>query len=377
MANKRDYYEVLGVSKSASEDEIKKAFRKLAKKYHPDMNKESDAEAKFKEINEAYEVLSDPQKKATYDQFGHAGMDGSGTGFGGFGQGFGGGFSGFDDIFDSIFSGGFGSRSSRSSQSGPIKGKDRFMRMNISFDEAMRGVNKTLTLNVDETCSHCHGSGAESASDISTCPTCNGSGQVLTQQRTMFGVFQSASVCPDCQGTGKKIKKKCHKCHGQGVESKKVQVDVQIPKGVDSGQQLRVSGKGERGYNQGPNGDLYLEIVVAAHSVFEREGSTIYLKVPISAVDATLGTEIEVPTVHGDVSMKIPAGTQPNTKFKLRGKGAPYVGSNNYGDQIVEVDVKIDNSLSKQEKELYEKLRHAPQNKESVFEAFKNAFKWK
>lgn len=372
MANKRDYYEVLGVSKSASDDEIKKAYRKLAKKYHPDVNKEADAEAKFKEVNEAYEVLSDTTKKATYDQFGHAGMDGAG----GFGQGgFSSGFGGFEDIFESFFSGsGFGGRTS-SSQSGPVKGKDRIMRLNISFEEAMQGVSKTVTLNVDETCSHCHGSGAESAHDVTTCPTCKGSGRVLTQQRTMFGVFQSEAVCPQCHGSGKKITKVCHVCQGNGYKSKRVEVDVTIPKGVDSGQQLRVSGKGERGYHGGPNGDLYIEIYVASHKLFERDGSTIYIKVPISAVDATLGTEIDVPTVNGEVTLKIPPGTQPNTKFKLRGKGAPLVNSNYYGDQIVEVDVKIDQSLSKDERQLYEKLRDTPNKKESVFDSFMKAFR--
>ncbi len=372
MANKRDYYEVLGVSKSASADEIKKAYRKLAKKYHPDVNKEADAEVKFKEVQEAYEVLSDDNKKATYDQFGHAGMDGASGGFGGgFGGGFSGGF-GFEDIFDSFFGGGGRTRTSRQ---GPMQGNDRFMSMSIPFMDAMKGTKKTFTLNVDQQCSHCHGSGAENPSDIKTCSTCNGSGRVLQQQRTAFGVFQSEAICPTCHGEGQEVTNACHQCNGAGFESKRMEVDLSIPKGINTGQQLRVTGKGERGINGGPNGDLFVEIIVEPHRDFQREGSTIYLTVPISVIDATLGTKLDIPTVHGEVTLSIPEGTQPNQKFKLRGKGAPIINSNNFGDQIVEVKVEIDKSLSKTERDLYQQIKNTTDTKESPFDRFKRAFR--
>lgn len=372
MADKRDYYEVLGIQKGASDDEIKKAYRKMAKKYHPDINKEPGAEEKFKEINEAYEVLSDPQKKATYDQFGHAGMDGAQ--FGGAG-GFGGasGFGGFEDIFGSFFGGGFGNGGSRRQSTGPRKGNDRFMQMRIEFMDAIFGKSEQITLEVDEQCSHCHGTGAESASDVETCPTCNGSGRVITQQRTAFGVFQSESVCPTCNGTGKKIKKKCHKCGGKGYEHKRIKLDIKIPAGIQSGQQVRVPNKGEKGINGGPNGDLYIEILVGSHKNFVRDGNDIRIVVPISAVDATLGCDIDVPTVYGDVSLKIPAGTQSGTQMRLKGKGVKSPRGVQ-GDQYVEVRVEIPTKLSREEKDLYEKLRKASKH-ESPFERFKKAFK--
>ena len=378
MADKRDYYEVLGLSKGASEDDIKKAYRKLAKKYHPDINKAPDAEAKFKEINEAYEVLSDSQKKAAYDQFGFAGMDGAnfnGQGFGGFGGmnmddlgdifssfmgGMGGGFSGF----------GFGGRGSR--RTGPMKGDNRYMSMDIDFLDAIHGVDKTININVDKKCSHCDGSGAESKSDIETCPTCHGSGVSTRQARTPFGVIQQQGVCPDCNGTGKKIKKKCPHCNGTGYNNVKEQVEVNIPAGISSGQQVRIQGYGERGENGGPNGDLYIEIRVRPHKYFIREGNDIYIKVPITSVEATLGTKIDVPTAYGDVELTIPAGTQPNSKLRLKGYGVKELRSNSKGDQYVEVEVSIPKKLSKEEKELYEKLS---QKKENIFDKFKKNFK--
>ena len=378
MADKRDYYEVLGLSKGASEDDIKKAYRKLAKKYHPDINKAPDAEAKFKEINEAYEVLSDSQKKAAYDQFGFAGMDGAnfnGQGFGGFGGmnmddlgdifssfmgGMGGGFSGF----------GFGGRGSR--RTGPMKGDNRYMSMDIDFLDAIHGVDKTININVDKKCSHCDGTGAESKSDIETCPTCHGSGVSTRQARTPFGVIQQQGVCPDCNGTGKKIKKKCPHCNGTGYNNIKEQVEVNIPAGISSGQQVRIQGYGERGENGGPNGDLYIEIRVRPHKYFIREGNDIYIKVPITSVEATLGTKIDVPTAYGDVELTIPAGTQPNSKLRLKGYGVKELRSNSKGDQYVEVEVSIPKKLSKEEKELYEKLS---QKKENIFDKFKKNFK--
>lgn len=366
---KRDYYEVLGLEKGASADEIKRAYRKLAKKYHPDMNKEAGAEEKFKEINEAYEVLSDPQKKATYDQFGHAGMDGAA----GFGQGgFTSDFGGFEDIFSSFFGGaGFGGRAR---QQGPQRGDDRYMSMTIDFMDAIFGKTETITLDVDEQCSECLGSGARSKDDIQTCPTCNGRGRVVTMQNTPFGRMQSESVCPDCQGTGKKILNKCPKCHGTGYEHKKVKLDIKIPAGIDSGQQIRIPGKGELGLNGGPNGDLYIEIRVRPHNHFIRHGRDISIEVPISSVDATLGTTVDVPTVYGDVSLKVPAGTQSGTKFRLREKGVKT--NRGIGDQYVIVKVEIPKKLSKEEKALYEKLRKTDKY-ESPFEKFKQFFEKK
>lgn len=370
MAEKRDYYEVLGVSKSATPDEIKKAYRKLAMKYHPDRNHEPGAEDKFKEINEAYEVLSDEKKRATYDQFGHAGMDGA------FGQGggFSGGFTDFGDlgdIFGSFFGGGFGGGGSRRSSNQPRQGQDRYMQMRIDFMNSIFGKTETISLDVDETCKHCNGSGAESPSDVQTCPTCHGSGYVMSQQRTPFGVIQQQSVCPDCHGTGKKVTHACSHCHGKGYEHRRVKLDIKIPAGIQSGQQIRIPQKGERGSNGGPNGDLYIEIMVAPHPTFKREDNNIFIKVPISSIDATIGCTIQVPTVYGDVELKIPEGTQPNTKFRLKGKGVK--SRSGEGDEFVEVQVEIPRKVSRRERELYEELKSG--QAESPFERFKRAFK--
>ena len=378
MADKRDYYEVLGLSKGASDDEIKKAFRKLAKQYHPDINKAPDAEAKFKEINEAYEVLSDPQKRQTYDQFGFAGMDGnfSGSGFGGFG---GMNMDDLGDIFSSFMGGmgsgfggfgGFGSRSSR--RNGPMKGENRYMSMDIDFLDAINGVTKTIAITVDKKCQHCDGTGAASKADIETCPSCHGSGVTMRQTRTPFGVMQSQGVCPDCGGTGKHIKKKCTHCNGTGYNSVKEQVEVKIPAGISSGQQIRVQGYGERGENGGPNGDLYIEIRVRPHKYFVRDDNDIYIKVPITSVEATLGTTIDVPTPYGDVELTIPAGTQPNSKLRIKGYGVKDLRSNQKGNMYVEVEVTIPKRLSREEKELYEQLST---KKENIFEKFKKSFK--
>ncbi|MEG0176651.1 molecular chaperone DnaJ [Anaerorhabdus sp.] len=373
MANKRDYYEVLGLQKGASDAEIKKAYRTLAKKYHPDMNKEADAEARFKEINEAYEVLSDPQKKASYDQFGHAGMEGAG--FGGAG---GAGFDDLNDIFGSFFGGGFGGFGGGQGQArrnGPRKGQDRFMQMKVEFMDAIFGKTETINLGVDEQCSECLGTGAHSKNDITVCPTCGGSGTVVTQQRTPFGVFQSQAVCQTCNGTGKTIKNKCKKCGGKGYEHKRVSVDIKVPAGIQSGQQLRVQGKGERGENGGPNGDLYIEVLVKKHDYFTREGKNILISIPISSVDATLGCNVDVPTVYGDVELTIPAGTQTGTKFRLKEKGVK--DARGAGDQYVIVNIEINKKLSKDEKDLYKELQDLQKKggKESVFDKFKKAFK--
>lgn len=366
MANKRDFYEVLGLSKTATEADIKKAYRSLAKKFHPDVNKEKGADEKFKEVQVAYETLSDPQKRASYDQFGHAGMEGAQGGFGDYGD--------INDIFGSFFGGGFG-QSSRRSSNQPRQGDDRLMRMNIEFMDAIFGKETSFTIDVDETCSECLGSGAHSREDVKVCSTCNGRGQVTQQQRTPFGVFQSTAPCPDCRGTGKKITKACAKCKGTGHEHKKVTVDLKIPAGIQSGQRLRVPNRGERGVNGGPNGDLYIEINVGKHKNFAREGIDIRIQIPISAVDATLGTKVDVPTVHGDVELTIPPATQHGTQFRLKGKGVPELGrKDHFGDQYVEVKIQVDDSLSREEKQLYEKLRSL-QSKESIYERFKKSFK--
>lgn len=371
---KRDYYEVLGISKGANETEIKKAYRSLAKKYHPDMNKEAGADAKFKEVQEAYEILSDSTKRASYDQYGHAAFDqsqGFGGGAGGFGGGAG-GFGDFGDIFGSFFGGG-GGQGRRQDPNAPMQGQDKFMTMRVDFMDAVFGAEKTVSMQVDQECNSCHGSGAFSKKDIKTCSTCHGSGQVTSAQRTPFGTFQSQSVCPDCGGKGKTISKKCNECHGKGYNTKKINVDIKVPAGIVSGQQLRVSGMGERGINGGPQGDLFVEIVVSSHQYFKRQGNDIVISVPISAIDATIGTKIDVPTVTGDVSLTIPAGTQGNTKFRLKEKGFPDLRSGRKGDQFVEVKIEIPTKISKTDKELYEQLQS--KKGDGVFDRFKKAFK--
>lgn len=371
MADKRDFYEVLGVSKSASADEIKKAYRKKAKQYHPDVNKDAGAEDKFKEVQEAYEVLSDDNKKAAYDRYGHAAFEqGGGPGAGGFG-----GF-GFDDVdLGDIFGSFFGGGGRRQRQSGPRRGDDHVMRLDITFMEAIKGVKKDIKVNYEAPCSHCNGTGAKSASDVTTCSRCHGTGQVQQQQSSPFGTFVTTATCPDCGGTGKVIKNKCPDCHGKGFVNKTVTVQLDIPAGINTGQQLRVSGKGGKGASGGPNGDLFVEIYVKAHSHFVREGRNIYVTVPISNVDATLGCEVDVPTVQGDVTLKIPAGTQAGTTLRLKGKGVKDLRSDNYGDQMVKIDVKIPTKLSSDEKELYQKLSKLTNKKESIFDTFKKTFK--
>lgn len=373
MASKRDYYEVLGVEKTASADEIKRAYRKLAKKYHPDVNKEADAEAKFKEVQEAYEILFDENKRAAYDRMGHAAFDQNAGGFGGGFGGFQGGFDDIDlsDIFGSFFGGGSARQSRRT---GPIRGEDRFMQLEIDFMDAVKGKKTEIKINFDEQCSHCNGTGAKTSGDIQTCSKCGGSGTIRTQQRSPFGTFVNTTTCPDCGGTGKIIKEKCPHCHGQGYNNKRVTVELNIPAGINTHQQLRVQGRGYRGSNGGSNGDLYVEIIVKPHSHFIREGQNIHVTIPVSAVDAVLGCEIDVPTVQGDVRLKIPEGTQPGSVLRLKGKGVKELRTDNYGDQYVKVEVKIPTKLSKEEKELYTKIRNSSSSK-SIFDAFKKGFK--
>ena len=377
MATKRDYYEILEVGRNATEEEIKKSYRKLAKQYHPDINKSSDAEEKFKELKEAYDVLSNESKRSMYDKFGHSAVNNQGANSSNMGGGF--GFEGFDvgDIFSSFFGEGasFSDRGQNYSSRGPKKGRDRFLRMEVSFMEAAFGVSKTIALDIEEKCEVCHGKGAEKNSDFKTCDTCRGSGRVTTQQTTMFGTFQTSSTCPYCSGSGKVIKNKCGGCKGSGYVKKNIKVDVKVPEGINSGQQLRIKSKGEKGQDGGDNGDLYIEIIVSKHSHFERKGSDVFVEVPISFVDATLGKKINVPTIHGDVSIIIPPGVQYYKKLRIKGKGIKDIKTNSYGDQYVILDIKVPSKISKEEKELYERLRELEEKKEGLFEKFKKAFK--
>ena len=357
MAEKRDFYEVLGVSKSATKDEIKSAYRKLAKVYHPD-NKQTGDEAKFKEIQEAYDILYDDQKRQTYDQFGHAAFDQSaGGGAGGF-NGFQGGFGDVDlgDLFGSFFGG--GRARSRGNSNGPSRGNDTLQRVEISFMDSINGKKVKLTVNYDQTCSKC-----------------NGRGSIVRQQQTIFGVMQSETTCPDCGGTGKVVAEKCSECLGKGYKRVKSELDVNIPAGITNGQQIRIAGKGERGYNGGPNGDLYLEVIVKQHEYFTRQGNDIHINVPIDLVTACLGAKITVPTVYGDIEVNVPEGTQPNAILKVKGKGVKELNSSNYGDQYIHLQVKTPTKLSSEQRKLLTKFSEVTPKSESVFEKFINKFK--
>lgn len=350
---KRDYYEILGVSKTASDDEIKKAYRKLSKKYHPDINKADDAAERFKEVAEAYEILSDSQKRAAYDQYGHASTDPNfGAGYGGFGGGSGSGFGGFtggfDDIFDTFFGGG-GGRSR--SYNAPRQGADLQYRVHLKFEEAIFGKEETVRYAREEECETCSGSGAKPGTEPKTCSKCHGSGAVQVERNTPFGRVMTQAVCDVCQGSGKEIVEKCETCHGNGHIEKEHSVNVTIPAGVEDGQQLRLAGQGEVGSNGGPYGDLYVIFSVEESDIFDRDGAEIYYVLPISFVQAAMGAEIEVPTVHGKVKLKIPAGTQTGTNFRLRGKGAPRLRGTGNGDQHVKVSIVTPKNLSDQQKE--------------------------
>lgn len=349
MADKRDYYEVLGVDKNASADQIKKAYRQMAKKYHPDINKDNpDAEEKFKEINEAYEVLGDAQKKQAYDQFGHAGVDPNA----GFGGGQGGGFGGFDmgDIFESFFGGGFGGGNSR--RNGPRKGGDIHQSVTLTFTEAAFGTKKEISFLRVEECETCHGSGAKNGTEAITCPTCHGTGQVKTTQRTPLGSFVTSRVCDACRGEGKIIKDPCTVCNGQGRVKRRRTMTVDIPAGIDDGQTISLRGEGDRGTRGGPAGDLLITVRIKRHELFTREGYNVLCEVPITFVQATLGCDIEVPTIDGKIRYHIPEGTQTDTVFRLKNKGIPSLRGGIRGDQMVKVVVEIPKNLSQKQKEL-------------------------
>lgn len=357
--SKRDYYEVLGVSKTATQDELKKAYRKLARKYHPDLNKDNpEAAEKFKECNEAYSVLSDEQKRAQYDQFGpeafeNGGM-GGGPGAGGFG-GFGGfGGSGMEDIFDMFF-GGQG-RGGRSNNASPQRGADLRYDMEITFEEAAFGVEKEISLKRAERCEHCHGEGAEPGSKVETCPECHGSGYVRFTQNTMFGQMVNERPCSRCHGEGKIISNPCKECGGSGTVKKTKKLKVKIPAGVDNGSRLRVGGEGEAGLKGGPSGDLYVYLYVKPHKFFERDGTTVLCEVPINIVQATLGAEIKVPTLDGQVTMKVPEGTQPGKVMRLKGKGIPSLRGGGRGDQLVRMKVVVPTKLTDKQKDALQKF---------------------
>ena len=354
MSTKRDYYEVLGVSRDSSTDEIKKAYRKLAKKYHPDVNPDNkEAEAKFKEATEAYEVLSDSEKRAQYDRFGHAAFDpnsAAGGGFGGFDFG-GFGFGGLDDIFD-FFGTGFGSRQSR----GPVKGADIRTTMTITFEEAAFGTEKDVSVNKYVSCSTCEGTGSKSKS-TSSCTNCGGSGQVRVKQATPFGSFVNVRTCDKCGGTGKTVTDPCTVCSGNGKVRKNVTIKVKVPAGIDHGQAISMSGQGEPGSKGGPPGDLIISIRVQRHKLLRREGFDVYLDVTIDMIQAALGDVIVVDTLDGKVELTIPEGTQPGVSFKLKGKGIPKLHSSGRGDQIVRVSVAIPKKLNETQKDLLRQLQ--------------------
>ena len=372
MAQKRDYYEVLGVSKTASQDEIKKAYRSLAKKYHPDINKEPGAEDKLKEINEAYEVLGDETKRKNYDNFGFDGANAGAGGFGGFG-GFSsaGGFGGFEDIFSSFFGGG-----QRQSQNGPMDGEDIHGTLTISFEEACFGAKKTIKVSKYEDCTQCGGTGAYSKNDIHTCPDCGGSGYILRRQQSIFGMTQVQQQCPRCKGTGKEITKKCPKCNGEGRVKVVKNKEINIPEGILDGMSIRVEGYGQGGINGGHDGDLYIDINVKPHEKFIRNGSNILLQIPISSTQAALGDKIVVPTIWGNEELKIPAGTQYGDKLVIKNKGVKNIRGMGKGDQIVALIVKIHKNLTGEEKELSDTLLKVESTeKKNPWESFKEGFK--
>jgi len=357
LPEKKDYYEVLGVSKASGEDEIKKAYRKLAKKYHPDVNPDNkQAEVKFKEVSEAYEVLSDSQKRQKYDQFGHAGVDpsyGAGTGGAGFG-GFSGGGFGFEDlgdIFDNFFGGGFGGSTRTRNPNAPIKGSDVQINMPLDFMEAVKGVAKKVSVSRLQTCDTCKGSGAAAGTKPETCSECSGTGQVKVSQRTPFGVIQSSRGCSRCGGKGVIVKEACKTCAGKGRVRATKNLEVNVPAGIDDGQSFVMRGEGDHGLNYGPPGDCLVRVSVRPDPIFERDGFDIWCEIPLTYAQSALGDEITVPTVDGKVSYQVPEGTQPGTVFRLRNKGVPYVNGRGRGEQYVRAVLEVPRGLNSKQKE--------------------------
>lgn len=371
MAEKRDYYEVLGVSKSASDSELKSAYRKLAKKYHPDMNPgDKEAEAKFKEASEAYSVLSDPDKRRQYDQFGHAAFEGgAGGGAGGFD------FSGMDmsDIFGDIFGDFFGGGRSRAQSNGPMKGQNLHHTIRITFEEACFGTEKELDLPLQDECESCHGTGAKAGTTPETCSKCGGKGQVVFTQQSLFGMVRNVQTCPDCRGTGKIIREKCPDCHGSGYITRKRKISVTVPAGIDNGQSIRIREKGDPGVNGGPRGDLLVEVAVSRHPIFQRQGIDIYSSAPITFAQAALGGDVRIKTVDGEVEYTVKPGTQTDTRIRLRGKGVPSLRNKSIrGDQYVTLVVQVPTRMNGEQKELLKKFDEAmygkPEEKEDADE---------
>ena len=361
MADKRDYYEVLGVNKGASDDEIKKAYRTAAKKYHPDLHPgDAEAEAKFKEVNEAYEVLSDHEKKARYDQFGHAGVDpnfGAGPGGSPFGQDI-----DIGDIFSSFF-GGFGNRRS-ANPNAPRRGSDIETQLNISFEEAAKGCKKTVQYQAVSTCKDCNGTGAEKGTSPKTCTACGGRGQVTINQRTPFGTVQTSRVCDACRGRGKIVETPCHTCNGRGQVRRKKTVEVNVPAGINEDQVLNVSGHGNSGTNGGPAGDLHVYIGIRPHPVFERRGDDVWCELPLTFAQAALGATVTVPTLDGKVTYEVHEGTQPGDIFKLKGKGIQHLGGRTRGDQYVKVIIEIPRNLNAKQKQLIREFEEGTGDKQ-------------
>ena len=371
---KRDYYEVLGVSRGASEDEIKKAYKKMARKYHPDLNPgDKTAEEKFKEVNEAYEVLSDADKKARYDQYGHAGVDPN-FGAGGFGGGFDGSFDFGDlgDIFGSFFGGGFGG-GRRTNPNAPQRGESIRMSIAISFEEAAFGCEKAVTVERYETCDTCHGNGCAPGTSPEVCPDCHGTGTVQVRRQTPMGVFATSSPCPKCGGKGRIIHQPCKDCRGSGMVRKKKTIQASIPAGIDNGQTISIRGQGNAGKNGGPAGDLLITITVRPHELFRREGTSVLCEAPITFTQAVMGAELEIPTIDGKVKYTLPEGTQSGTTFRLKGKGIPSINGRGRGDQYVTVYIETPKNLNKEQKEALKKF--AETMGESNYEEQKKFFK--
>ncbi|MEW6400965.1 MAG: molecular chaperone DnaJ [Chloroflexota bacterium] len=348
MMSNRDFYEILGVGRNASDDEIRSAFRKLARQYHPDINKEPDAEEKFKEINEAYGVLSDSDKRARYDRFGKEGLGNMGGGFHDY-------TADFSDIFEDLLSG-FGFSTGRRSRKSPRRGRDLQMAVRLTFEEAVFGVEKEIEFEREETCSRCSGSGAEPGTTPTKCSTCNGQGEVRQVRQTFLGSMVQTAVCPACNGRGEIISSPCHTCRGGGLERKRVKKKVPVPAGVDAGTQIRLAGEGGPGVYGGPQGSLFLVLDVQPHQFFKRRENDILLNLDINVAQAVLGAEVDVPTLDGDEKLKIPSGTQPGKVFHMKGKGVPFLRRNGRGDQLVIVNVEIPAKLTKEQRELFEKL---------------------
>ena len=361
MADKRDYYEVLGLNKGASDEEIKKAYKKQARKYHPDLNPDNkEAEEKFKEVNEAYEVLSDPNKKSRYDQFGHAGVDPN-FGAGGYGGGFDGGFDFGDlgDIFGSFFGGGFGGGGRRTNPNAPQRGESIRLSVSITFEEAAFGCEKEVSVERMDQCSTCHGNGCAPGTTPETCPDCHGTGQVQVRRQTPMGVFATTSPCGRCGGKGKIIHQPCSDCRGTGSVRKRKTIKASIPAGIDNGQTISIRGQGHAGKNGGPAGDLLITVTVKPHELFRREGTSVLCDAPITFAQAVLGAELEIPTIDGKVKYDLPEGTQSGTTFCLKGKGIPSINGRGRGDQYVTVYIETPRNLNKEQKEALKKFAEA------------------